>query len=56
MKSKEINKGIIHNVESNSITIDLQKQKLYSDRIERYMALVELSYALKISPKIIQKK
>ncbi|MFV5685497.1 hypothetical protein ACM55I_08615 [Flavobacterium sp. GB2R13] len=35
-------------------TSDLQK--LYSDRIERFMALVEISYALKTAPRIIQKK
>lgn len=54
MKPKDINKGMIQNKESNSITSDLQK--LYSERIERFMALVELSYALKTSPRIIQKK
>ena len=54
MKHKDINKSIIQKKESNSITSDLQK--LYSERIERFMALVELSYALKTSPKIIQKK
>ncbi|MFV5702110.1 hypothetical protein ACM55F_09565 [Flavobacterium sp. XS2P12] len=35
-------------------TSDLQK--LYSERIERFMALVEISYALKTAPRIIQKK
>jgi hypothetical protein len=54
MKPKDINKNTIQNKETNSITSDLQK--LYSERIERFMALVELSYALKTSPKIIQKK
>ena len=54
MKPKDINKNLIQNKESNSITSDLQK--LYSERIERFMALVELSYALKTSPRIIQKK
>ena len=54
MKPKGINKSTIQNKESNSITSDLQK--LYSERIERFMALVELSYALKMSPRIIQKK
>ena len=54
MKPKDINKSMIQNKESNSITSDLQK--LYSERIERFMALVELSYALKKSPRIIQKK
>lgn len=54
MKSKDIKKSIIQDRESNSITSDLQK--LYSERIERFMALVELSYALKTSPRIIQKK
>ena len=31
-------------------------QKLYVERMEKFMALVELSYALKTSPRIIQKK
>lgn len=31
-------------------------QKLYVERIEKFMALVELSYALKNAPRIIQKK
>ncbi|MDR7211165.1 hypothetical protein [Flavobacterium piscis] len=54
MKPKDINKSIIQNKELNSITSDLQK--LYSERIERFMALVELSYTLKTSPRIILKK
>ena len=54
MKPKDINKSIIQNKESNSVTCNLQK--LYSERIERFMALVELSYALKKAPRIIQKK
>jgi len=54
MKPKDVNKSTIQNKESNSRTSDLQK--LYSERIERFMALVELSYALKMSPRIIQKK
>lgn len=40
--------------ESNSKNSDLQK--LYLERIERFMSLVELSYALKHSPKIFQNK
>jgi hypothetical protein len=35
-------------------TSDLQN--IYCERIERFMALVELSYALKMAPRIIQKK
>ena len=31
-------------------------QKLYIERLERFMSLVELSYALKKAPRIIQKK
>lgn len=31
-------------------------QKLYFERIERFMALVELSYALKTAPRITQTK
>lgn len=54
MKSKDIKKSTIQNKELDSITSDLQK--LYSERIERFMSLVELSYALKTSPRIIQKK
>lgn len=54
MKSKGIKKDTIQNKELNLITSDLQK--LYSERIERLMSLVELSYALKTSPRIIQKK
>jgi hypothetical protein len=54
MKSKNIMKRTIQNKESNSITSDLQK--VYSERMERFMALVELSYALKTAPRIIQKK
>lgn len=47
MKTKTINKN------------DSQKnelQKIYLERIERFMSLVELSYALKHAPKVIQKK
>ena len=47
MKSKTINK-------IDSPKIDLQK--IYLERIERFMSLVELSYALKHAPKVIQKK
>lgn len=47
-------KGTLQSKESNATTSDLQK--LYSERIERFMSLVELSYALKTSPRIIQKK
>ncbi|WP_165698067.1 hypothetical protein [Flavobacterium nackdongense] len=38
------------------ITKTSDLQKLYSERIERFMSLVELSYALKNAPRIIQKK
>jgi hypothetical protein len=54
MKSKNIKKDTIESKESNSITTD--SQKLFSERMERFMSLVELSYALKTSPRIIQKK
>ena len=47
-------KSLDKNKESTKVTSDLQK--LYVDRIERFMALVELSYALKTAPRIIQKK
>jgi hypothetical protein len=39
--------------------IDFQEidlQKIYVERLERFMSLVELSYALKHAPKVIQKK
>jgi hypothetical protein len=49
LKPKGINKSTIQNKESNSTTSDLQK--LYAERIERFMALVELSYALKTAPR-----
>lgn len=54
MKPTDIKKETIQNKELNSIAPDLQK--LYFERIERFMSLVELSYALKNSPRIIQKK
>ena len=54
MKSKGIKKDTIQSKELNSMTSDLQK--LYSERIERFMSLVELSYALKHSSKIIRNK
>ncbi len=38
----------------SSKTSDMQSE--YYERIERFMALVELSYALRIAPRIIQKK
>lgn len=52
MKTPVVNKNQI--LQKTSISFELQK--LYTERIERFMALVELSYALKHSPKIIQKK
>ena len=39
--------------EKNKIS-ELQKQ--YVERLERFMALVELSYALKTAPRITHKK
>jgi hypothetical protein len=39
--------------------IDAKKvelQKVYLERLERFMSLVELSYALKHAPRVIQKK
>ena len=39
--------------------IDAKKvelQKIYLERLERFMSLVELSYVLKHSPRVIQKK
>lgn len=54
MKTIVGNKNQMPKESHTSISFELQK--LYSERIERFMALVELSYALKHSPKIIQKK
>ncbi|MBP6180474.1 hypothetical protein [Flavobacterium sp.] len=54
MKSLNKKKISSKKKEVNIKTSDLQK--LYSERIERFMALVELSYALKTAPRIIQKK
>jgi hypothetical protein len=34
----------------------LELQKIYLERIERFMSLVELSYTLKHAPRVIQKK
>lgn len=54
MKSTDIKKDIVQNKELNSKTSDMQK--LYSERMQRFMSLVELSFALKTSPRIIRKK
>jgi hypothetical protein len=54
MESQNKIKNITQRKEDINKTSDLQK--LYSERIERFMALVELSYALKTAPRIIQKK
>jgi hypothetical protein len=54
MKSQDVMKNLPRIKEENSKASDLQK--VYSERIERFMALVELSYALKTAPRIIQKK
>ena len=54
MKSINQKKSSIKNKEENTKTSDLQK--LYFERMERFMALVELSYALRTSPRIIQSK
>lgn len=47
MKTKPLNK-----IDSQKIEL----QKIYLERMERFMSLVELSYALKHAPKVIQKK
>ena len=52
MKSKVVSKKELKQKEVNTSNL----QKLYVERIEKFMALVELSYALKTSPRIIQKK
>jgi hypothetical protein len=54
MESQNKIKNITQRKEDINKTSDLQK--LYSERIERFMALVEFSYALKTAPRIIQKK
>jgi len=54
MESQNKIKNITQRKEAINTTSDLQK--LYSERIERFMALVELSYALKTAPRIIRKK
>ncbi len=54
MKPQNIIKKTPQRKEVVTKTSDLQT--LYSERIERFMALVELSYALKTAPRIIQKK
>ena len=41
-------------IQKENRTSDIQK--LYFERIEKFMALVEISYALKTAPRIIQKK
>ena len=35
---------------------NVELQKIYLERLERFMSLVELSYALKHAPRVIQKK
>jgi len=54
MESINPKKSSIKNKEANTKASELQK--LYFERMERFMALVELSYALKTSPRIIQRK
>jgi hypothetical protein len=54
MKSQ--NKIKITTQRKEAINKSSDLQKLYSERIERFMSLVELSYALKTAPIIIQKK
>lgn len=54
MKIKGLNKKNIQQKELNSNSSDIQK--VYVERLERFMALVVLSYELKTAPRIIQKK
>ena len=54
MKSIDPKKSLIKNKEVNTKASDLQK--LYFERMKRFMALVELSYTLRTSPRIIQSK
>ena len=37
-------------------TKKVELQKIYLERLERFMSLVKLSYALKHAPRVIQKK
>lgn len=52
MKSlhKKENKLMLKEIEVSDL------QKTYAERLERFMVLVEISYALKTAPRIIQKK
>lgn len=52
MKSIDEKKSSVKNKEAKISDL----QKLYLERIERFMVLVELSYALRTSPRIIQSK
>ena len=52
MKSKVTSTEELKQNEANASNL----QKLYVERIEKFFALVELSYALKTSRRIIQKK
>ena len=54
MKSKEIKKETISHKDLSVKNSEMQS--LYSERMELFMALVELSFALKTAPRIIQKK
>ncbi|WPR73290.1 hypothetical protein SLW70_11175 [Flavobacterium sp. NG2] len=54
MKIQDPNKN--RKLSKSTITKVSDLQKLYIERLERFMALVELSYALKTAPRIIQKK
>jgi hypothetical protein len=54
MKSKEMKKETISYKDLSVKNSEMQS--LYFERMERFMALVELSFALKTAPRIIQKK
>ncbi len=43
-------------MKSKTAKENLDLQKLYIQRLERFMSLVELSHALKKAPRVIQKK
>lgn len=54
MKTTAVNKN--QEIQKKDASSNSELQKLYVERMERFMALVELSYALKQAPRIIQKK
>lgn len=54
MKTTVVNKN--QDIQKKYTSSNSELQKLYVERMERFMVLVEISYALKHAPRIIQKK